>query len=165
MNLSLLRLRRGDLDLLRRLGDLLLLLGERLRRLGDRLLRLGDLLCLRDLEDDRPCLRGDLLTLLPPSCFLFLSFDKSLLGERLPDLLDLSLDFCSSLFGDFDLERRLGDRDFRPLSLLFVSILDESLSWSADLSFSILLLFKLASCLDFNSVFVVSCELLCLLDR
>lgn len=160
MYLSLLRLRRGDLDLLRRLGDLLLLLGERLRRLGDRLLRLGDLLCLRDLDDDLACLLGDLLLLLPPSCLFFLSFDKSLLGDRLLDLLDLSLDLCSfsdrlSFFGDLDLERRLGDLDFLPLSFLLVSALDESLSWSADLSFSIVF-FKFESCLDLNSVLLLS---------
>lgn len=164
MYLSLLRLRRGDLDLLRRLGDLLLLLGERLRRLGDRLLRFGDLLCLRDLEDDLPCLFGDLLPLLPPSCLLFLSFDKSLLGDRLPDFLDLSLDLCCclmseipSFLGDLDLERRLGDLDRLPLlSFLLASTLDESLSWSADLSFSKLLLIEFESCLAFNSVLLLS---------
>ena len=110
MNLSLSRLfRRGDRDLLRRPGDLLLLLGERLRRLGDRLLLFGDLLCLCDLEDDLLCRLGDLLLLLLKSCLLFLSLDKVLLGDLLPDFLGLSLDFCSLsdtelLFGDLDFE-------------------------------------------------------------
>lgn len=156
--MSLFRRRRGDLDLLRRLGDLLLLLRERLRCLGDRLLRLGDLLRLCDLEDDLSCLFGDLLLFRPPSCFPCFSFDEALRGDRLPDFLDISLGLSDnpSLLGDLDLERRLGDLDLLVPSFLLVSTLDESLSWSADLSFSKLILFKLESCLGFTSVLLAS---------
>jgi len=116
------------------------------------------LLRLLDLDDDLSCHFGDLVLVRLPSCLPCLSFDEALFGDRLPDFFDVSLglSFNPSRLGDLDLERLLGDLDFLSLSFLFVSTLDESLSWSADLSFSELLLFKLESFLDFNSVLLVS---------